>query len=189
MSVRETRIRNEWRLLESLRDLNSDILEVVDRFVDGDGDAARLVVRMTTGILGVRQGISVAREHAAVVRFPRFFPSVPIEAQLTVPVFHPNIDPHSGFVCLWTRFSVGDTLMEAIVRLQQIIAWKLVNPEAHHVMQPEALRWYQDPGRNMELPLEHVQLRLLESFLLERTDGRGPAGRRKRRLFDSDGPA
>jgi len=75
------------------------------------------------------------------LRFPRFFPAVPIEATLTLPVFHPNVDSRSGFVCLWTRTSPGDTVMEALRRLQRIVAWAAVNNEAEHVMQPEAARW------------------------------------------------
>jgi len=49
--------------------------------------------------------------------FARFFPAVPIEAYLTRPVFHPNVHPTTGFVCLWSRFSKADTVIEALCRL------------------------------------------------------------------------
>jgi hypothetical protein len=29
-------------------------------------------------------------------------------------VFHPNVDPDSAFVCLWDRFSAGDTAAQGL---------------------------------------------------------------------------
>ena len=67
----------------------------------------------TSGILKRRE-LPLVRSHEVVFRFPRFYPSVPIEAVLSVPTFHPNVDSDTGFVCLWNNFASGDTILEAL---------------------------------------------------------------------------
>ena len=59
--------------------------------------------------------------------------------------------------------------MEAARRLQQIIAWKSVNFDAEHVMQPEAVRWFQDPSHAGMAPLEYTPLVESNSFRLEKS--------------------
>ena len=109
-------------------------------------------LRQTSSLTGTLPNFETVDSHAVTLHFPKFFPSVPIEASLAHPVFHPNVHPETGFVCLWNRFSPGDTVMEAISQLQQVITWKLVNQETDHLMQPEALAWYKDPARKWNSP-------------------------------------
>jgi hypothetical protein len=66
---------------------------------------------------------------------------MPIEAYLTRPVFHPNVHPDTGFVCLWGRFSLHDTVVEALCQFQRVVTYSLFSESADHVMQPEALHW------------------------------------------------
>src|SRR5258708_5920860 len=136
-SLAVRRLRQEWLLLQEIARLNPGVVEVLSRRRLADGETFEIALHQTCGITSWTEGRPVlARSHRVTFRFPRFFPSTPIEAYLATPVLHPNVDPSDGFVCLWTRSSSGDTVMEAVRRLQQIIAWKLVNFEATHVMQP-----------------------------------------------------
>src|SRR5262249_38688823 len=107
--------------------------------------------------------------HKVSLSFPRFFPSTPIEARLAVQDFHPNVHTETAFVCLWNRFSPGDTVIEAISQLQQVISCQLLNEETDHVMQPEALAWYQDPARGVKLPLPYQPINKPIDFQKERT--------------------
>ena len=164
------RIEQEWSLLQELARINPKVLEIVERRRQADGDLFRIVLHETCSIAGWKGSDPVlVRSHPATFRFPRFFPSVPIEAIVVTPVFHPNIDPLNGFVCLWTRSSPGDTVMEAARRLQQIIAWKSVNFDVEHVMQPEAVRWFQDPSHSAMAPFEYTPLVESGSFRLEKS--------------------
>jgi ubiquitin-protein ligase len=181
-TLRSRRLSQEWKLLAEIQRINPEVVEIRGRRAQADCDLFAITLHHTTGILAWSAGhAQLAGSHAAVFRFPRFFPSVPIEASLSKPLFHPNIDPQNGFVCLWTRFSSGDTVMEAVRRLQQIIAWKLVNLEAPHVMQPEAARWYRESAPPAMLPLAFTPLVESHRFRLEKSfSARGPDGFRRR---------
>jgi len=82
---------------------------------------------------------------------------VPIEAFLAVPVFHPNVHPDNGFVCLWTRGSTGDTIVTALVRLQNVIGWRLHNASPDHLMQPAALAWAAS-ATDLPLPCTPIEI-------------------------------
>jgi hypothetical protein len=56
-------------------------------------------------------------------------------------------------VCLWGRFSPGDTVMEALVQLQRVLTWQRSNRLSVHVMQPEAYQWQQTADKPYVLPL------------------------------------
>ncbi len=167
---RDRRLEQEWKLLGRLAQTNPGVLEPLGRRSLADGDTFEALIHQTCGILSLACGKPVlTRSHRISFRFPRFFPSVPIEAVLAKPVFHPNVDPRNGFVCLWTRTSAGDTVMEAARRLQQIIAWKLVNFEAAHVMQPEAVEWAHRTSFPAGLALNFTPLVEVESFRREKS--------------------
>jgi hypothetical protein len=177
---RQRRVHNEWELLQALEQKNPFTLRVLERIRAAEDDAFHFRLDRTSGIV-IRDGaMSLVRSHLAELRLPRFFPSVPIEAKLADPVFHPNVDPQSGFVCLWDRFSAGDTVMEAVRRLQLVISWKLYNLETEQVIQPAAARWFRNPNRNQCLPLEFMPLVEVESFLLMKTAARRAPGVRRR---------
>ena len=141
MSVRERRLNNEWKLLEQLASLNPGLVEVVRRETRPDADLFHIVLHRTSALgMGQPPPLLELASHSVAFRFPSFYPGVPIEAFLAVPVFHPNVHLENGFVCLWDRFSSGDTVVEATRKLQRVITWELWNASAEHVMQPEALR-------------------------------------------------
>jgi ubiquitin-protein ligase len=177
-SLYERRVAEEWKLLQKLAEQNPGVLEVAARRRLSDGEQFEVTLHQTSGIVGWRGTEAVLeRSHRAVFRFPRFFPAVPLEATLARVVFHPNVDPRSGFVCLWTRTSPGDTVLEAVRRLQRIIAWAAVNCDAEHVMQPQAVEWARE--RKDRTPLDFTPLVELEEFKRDR-DYAAPRERRPR---------
>jgi len=137
----------EWELLQRLSERNPGVVESVGRQRLADGEVFEVVLHETAGIVGWR-GVDavIERSHRAVFRYPRFFPAVPIEVTLTPPVFHPNVDPVMGLVRLWERTSPGDSIPEAVQRLQRMVSWADVNYSPEHVLQPEAVRWGQERG-------------------------------------------
>jgi hypothetical protein len=157
-SVYERRVANEWRDAKQLEQCNTDVIRFGQLRSEGDDTVLAVALSQTAGLVISGNGLQVVEEHEAELRFPRFFPAVPIEAYLRRPVFHPNIDPVNGFVCLWDRFSAGDTVVTAMCHLQQMVAWRMFNLRADHVMQREAAEWY-DGGRDgHRLPLKYREL-------------------------------
>lgn len=97
---------------------------------------------------------NIVKSHRVIISFPRYYPSVPSEVFLASPVFHPNIDPINGFVCLWEKHRVANTVRNSLAKLAAVLAWRLVNTAAPHVMQPDALAWYQNSDEiQNKLPL------------------------------------
>ena len=158
-STRERRIRNEAALLREMVALNPEQLQMVALTEDE--------FRMT--LHTAAHGGSV---HGLKLAFAPYFPAVPIEAYLEVPVRHPNVHPVTGFICLWDKHSTGDTVIEALRQTQRVLSGELRNSEADHLMQPESL--------DIE-PLVYEPLRLPEGYLLER-EARGFAGPKRPRL-------
>jgi ubiquitin-protein ligase len=178
--LRERRIRNEWELLQAFKGRNPCTLHVLEHCCTGEDDTFYCTLEQTSGIV-IRDGIKVLeRSHLAELRFPRFFPSVPIEARLAIPVFHPNVDPQSGFVCLWERSSASDTVMEAVRRLQLVISWESFNLKSDQVIHPAAVQWYLDQNRIERLPFEFTPLLEVEEFRLMKSYSQGLRGSRRR---------
>jgi hypothetical protein len=176
----ERRVEQEWRLLQSLAAVNPGLIEVLERSLDQGNIVLAFNLHKTEALRGNSGGLTVQDSHRVSVHFPRFFPAVPLEASLAEPIFHPNVNPESGFVCLWSRFSAGDTIVQAVSQLQAILTWQLVNEQPDHVMQPIALAWLKDPGRHVSLPLARQPVRTPEGFVLANTYARRPEGFRRR---------
>jgi hypothetical protein len=162
--MRKRRIENEWQLLRELVDLNPGALDALERAAGPDGESFRVSLNHTTGPVQCPGGIELRDLHVIHLFFPRFFPSVPIEAVLPDPVFHPNVDPDNGFACLWTHNSPGDSVAEALMRVQRLIAWDLVNLTPDHLIQPAAAKWFQDAARTIALPCAFLPLVLPAPF-------------------------
>lgn len=181
--MRKRRIQNEWKLLQELEARNPAILQVAERGLSAAGEFFRVRLRQTAGPVKAFGRITLQESHQIEFYFPRFFPAVPIEAALQTPVFHPNVDPDNGFVCLWTRTCAGDDIVEAAARIQRIIAWDLVNFAPDHLMQTDAVDWYRNEVRTIALPCSFQPLipgqscdGLSRSYL-------SPPERRRQRLF------
>lgn len=152
-SVHKRRVEQEWKLLLALAAENPEVLQDCVREDKPDGTLFRFQLLQTQALVEEAGQLQILHEHTVTLRFPRFFPAVPIEASLARPVFHPNVHPETGFVCLWNRFSSGDTVIEAVRQLQKVISWQVHNETPDHVMQPEALTW-QKGAESAALPLK-----------------------------------
>ena len=141
-SVYQRRLRAEWDLLNRLALLNPKRLTGLE--------ADDVTFRATLGVPRLSSGFSVAvprwekeslerPAHAFRVSYPVHFPAVPMELFLETPVFHPNIHPETGFVCLWERHRVSNTVEHAVHKLLAMLEGRLYNADAVHVMQPDAL--------------------------------------------------
>lgn len=179
-STRERRIDNEWALLAELARSNPGTLDNLSRSRDAEADFFRVALHRTAALTGTPPHLQRVDSHVVDFRFPAWYPAVPIEAFLSVPVFHPNVHPDNGFVCLWTRGSTGDTIVTALVRLQNVIGWRLHNASPDHLMQPEALAW---AASSTGLPLPCTPLEIPASLLLE-LNWRQPPAEFRRRLSD-----
>jgi hypothetical protein len=182
LSVHQRRTEQEWKLLQALAAQNPDLLRDCERDDEADGPVFRFLLQQTPAFVEDAGQLRIEDQHGVSLHFPRFFPAVPLEACLSRPVFHPNVHPETGFVCLWNRFSSGDTVVEAVGLLRQVITWRLLNEASDHVMQPKSLEWYKDPARSTPLPLLCPELRGPEGFELARTYARRPEGVGRRRL-------
>jgi hypothetical protein len=181
-TVHQRRTGQEWKLLQALAEENPDRLRDCTCDAQADGVVFLFQLLRTPALVEEAGQLRIQDSHRVSLHLPRFFPAVPIEASLSRPVFHPNVHPETGFVCLWNRFSTGDTVVEAITQLQQVITWRLFNEESAHVMQPKSLEWYRDPARAIPLPLSFAALKKPEGFDLARTYARRPEGVGRKRL-------
>jgi hypothetical protein len=157
-SVHARRVEQEWLLLGSLATHNPDILEVHGRQEHPDGLVFEVTLHRTASVVLEPGGCSLREDHRAAIHLRPFFPSVPVEVSLARPVFHPNVHPGTGFVCLWGHFSSGYTIMEALVQLQRVLTWQLWNRQSVHLMQPEALDWQQGRNNPYVMPLPYAPL-------------------------------
>ena len=157
--TRERRIRNEAALLRQMAALNPERLQIV-ALTDDE-------FRMT-----LHTAAHGGEVHSLKLVFAPYFPAVPIEAYLDVPVRHPNVHPVTGFICLWDKHSTGDTVIEALRQTQRVLSGELRNAAADHLMQPDSLDIQ---------PLVYGPLRLPEGYLLQR-EARGFPGPRRQRL-------
>ena len=154
MDLRKQRIENEWTLLQHMAEANPSLLTIHERRTND----FLLTLHETPAAARVNNETKTCSDHEVRLSFARFFPTVPIEAYLRRPVFHPNVHPDTGFVCLWGRFSLRDTVVEALCQLQRVLTYSLLSESADHVMQPEALKWADQERAAGKLPLQCTPL-------------------------------
>ncbi len=135
MTMLERRLRAEWNLLLALVERNPTRLDQLHAC-----DTALLVTLHGPPVASADQ--SAARQissHDIRIEYPVHFPAVPMELYLRSPVLHPNVHPQTGFVCLWNRHRVSNTVEHALHKTVAMLSGRLYNSNAPHVMQPQAL--------------------------------------------------
>ena len=150
----ERRLQAEWLLLEQLAALNPARLHQPA----WPEDATFHVTLRKTPALPLGSG-PLQDRHDLRIQYPRFFPAVPLELYLGQPVLHPNVHPLTGFVCLWDRHSVTNTVEHAIHKTAAMLGWKLLNPDPRHVMQPGAPQAFASAPSAMRTALAATGLR------------------------------
>ena len=119
-----------------------------------DGTLALVLHGPAAQLVGAAPQCPVAR-HDLRIHFPVHFPAVPMEMFLAKAAVHPNIHPETGFVCLWDRHRVSNTVEHAMHKLVAMLAGGLHNAAPQHVMQPDALAAL--PLLTAAMPLRGVQ--------------------------------
>jgi Ubiquitin-conjugating enzyme len=159
-TVRAQRIEHEWYLLNQLRDLNPKQLRLLGRKSRPNEETLFVELLQSPGIEGMDDRVpSIRQEHTLRLCFPRFYPDVPIECYVKEPLFHPNVRPDNGFICLWERFNLDDTAIQAVCRAQAMAAYRMMNLKQEHVMNPEAAEWYEKEGQPRALvPVDGPEL-------------------------------
>jgi ubiquitin-protein ligase len=159
-TVRLERIEREWSLLLQLGELNPTYLRLLGRKSRATEETFLLQLSNSPGIQEiVRENPNVREEHTVRLCFPRFYPDVPIECYVKEPLFHPNVRPDNGFVCLWERFSLDYTAIQAVCRTQAMAAYRMMNLRSEHVMNKEAAQWFEQKGKPADLvPLDGPEL-------------------------------
>jgi hypothetical protein len=141
MSLRSRRIDAEWELLESLAAANPHILTHIER-CEGEFHVELKESPAWLGEIWSGENRSdtnslrwVRWDHSMRYFFPRYYPTLPIEAFLAQPVLHPNVDPLNRFVCLWKTYSTAQTIVDAVVITRAVLSWSAVNNDPAHCMQ------------------------------------------------------
>jgi len=174
MDLRQQRIENEWELLERMAEANPRLL-AIHEWRPSD---FLLTLHETPAVARINNEAQICMDHEVRLSFARFFPTMPIEAYLTRAVFHPNVHPDTGFVCLWGRFSLRDTVVEALCQLQRVLSYSLLSESADHVMQPEALKWAHQELAAGKLPLQYTPLAKPAGWQEEREYRKAPERKR-----------
>jgi hypothetical protein len=163
-AMRADRVEKEWTLLQRLAAANPDHIEVLDRRTSGADEEFRVRLHRSPGVEAANGTRLRTRDvHTLKVRFTRFYPEVPIDCYAEEPLFHPNVKPETGFVCLWEQANPRDTVIQALARTQAIAAFRMVNNGGNHIMNRDASTWYEAVARPQQLvPLTWEELRVFE---------------------------
>jgi ubiquitin-protein ligase len=159
-SLRDIRIDKEWTLVQRLAQLNPDRLEALERGPSSSQEVFRVRLHSSPGIEGLEGSEMVIRNtHTFSFCYPRFYPEIPIECYIEEPLFHPNIKPETGFVCLWEQASSSFTVVQAIARAHAMLAFQMVNIHDVHVMNDAAAEWFRSKAEpECLVPLEWSDL-------------------------------
>ena len=180
--LREKRLANEWAYLLSLAEANPERLYIIARTREGAGERFRFELKRTPAYTARPIGCYIRDSHTITLLFPEFYPAVPCEAFLKETVFHPNVHPMNGFICLWDQSSPGDSVIEAVQQIQRVVTWNLYNPSPEHVMQADALACaFGIP------PLEFERMKVPEELARERYFRQSARPAKPKRLSDCSG--
>ena len=146
MSVRNRRMDAEWKLLEALVDANRSVFASIVRVQD----EFRIVMRESPAWVSRESGQQVETEHSLRYVYPRYYPSLPLEGYFVCPILHVNVDPVTGFVCLWKNYRPGQTIVDAILITRAIMARKTANWDTAHRMQQDI---FMDSAEYCALPM------------------------------------
>lgn len=131
MNLRNRRMEIEWQLLEALAAANPTSFGSVIRLQD----EFRILMRESPAWVGSSKEGRVETEHELRYVYPRYYPSLPLEGYFVRPVLHVNVDPVTGFVCLWKDYRPAQTIVDAILITRAIMACKVANWDPAHRLQ------------------------------------------------------
>jgi ubiquitin-protein ligase len=134
MTLRNRRMDTEWQMFETLANANKATFASITRAQD----EFHILMRESPAWVGAGNERHIETEHALRYVYPRYYPSLPLEGYFVRPILHVNVDPETGFVCLWKDCRPAQTIIDAILITRTIMACKTANFEPGHRMQHNA---------------------------------------------------
>jgi hypothetical protein len=128
-------METEWQLLQTLAEANPATFFAVTR----SRDEFHVVVRDSPAWVKNKMGPLIETEHALRYVYPRYYPTLPLEGYFLRPILHINVDPMTGFACLWQDYRPTQTIVDAILITRAIMSYKVANWEPGHRMQQDAV--------------------------------------------------
>jgi hypothetical protein len=133
MNLRDRRMDTEWQMLETLANANGATFAAITRA----RDEFHIIMRQSQAWVGKNSERRIETEHALRYVYPRYYPSLPLEGYFVRPILHVNVDPATGFVCLWKDYRPTQTIVDAILITRAIMACKAANFDQAHRMQQD----------------------------------------------------
>jgi hypothetical protein len=121
----------EWQLLGELADANRTTFASITC----SQNEFRVVLHESPAWIEMGSERRVESEHALRYVYPRYYPTLPLEGYFVRPILHINVDPVTGFICLWKEYRTAQTIVDAILITRAIMAWKAANQDPAHRMQ------------------------------------------------------
>ena len=146
MNLRERRMDTEWELLEALAGANAGTFTAIAR----TENEFRLVMHDSPAWVSAPKGPRIETEHALRYLYPRYYPTLPLEGHFVRPILHINVDPATGFVCLWQEYRPMQTIVDAILITRALMAYKAANRAPVHRMQHDV---FADNDKAHALPM------------------------------------
>ena len=140
MDLRSRRMDTEWQLLQDLAETNRSTFADVNRLQD----EFRIVMQESPAWIGGESERRIEIEHALRYVYPRYYPSLPLESYFVRPIVHVNVDPVTGFICLWQDYRPAQTIVDAILITRAIMACKVANWDPAHRMQQDVIPEHQE---------------------------------------------
>ena len=110
-------------------------------------DRYRLVMRVRS-LREQGERVDLAREHRLEITLPKGYPRDAPVCRMLMPVFHPNIAPHT--VCIGDHWSAAERLDEMIQRVGEMLGFQSYNVQSP--LNGQAARWVEEHMHR--LPIE-----------------------------------
>lgn len=150
MHLRNRRMDAEWQLLQALANANPATFAEILRLEEG----FRCTMQLSPAWVKHGSERRVETEHVLRYVYPRYYPSLPLEGYFVRPIVHLNVDPATGFACLWQEYRPAQTIIDAILITRAIMAHRVANQGSLHQMQPDAGELCELPMPPLALPAE-----------------------------------
>jgi hypothetical protein len=152
MNLRNRRMDEEWLFLQILAEANESVVRKAVRCPE----EFRVVLGDSPAWVGAVDRPRVETEHEVRYVYPRYYPTLPLEGYFVRPILHVNVNPATGFVCLWRAYYPTLTVVDAILITRAIMSGKTANMDPEHRMQ-QPLELHALAMSEMTIPLSCCQ--------------------------------
>ena len=150
MSVRLKRLRADAERVHQCFDAHP-LIRVVEAL--GDPPERYRFALAVRGLAALQDAVVEKDSHLVEVYLTLSYPRQAPQCRMLTPVFHPNIAPHA--VCIGDHWSAGQSLVEVVVRIAEMIAFQSYNVKSP--LNGAAARWAEEHADR--LPVDATDLR------------------------------